>query len=32
MFGVIAGSTVLAGLALGLLFLLKPPNIAKTTA
>jgi hypothetical protein len=32
MFGVIAGSTVLAVLAHGLLFLLKPPNIAKMTA
>jgi putative MATE family efflux protein len=32
LFGVIAGSTVVAGLALGLLFLLKPPNLAKAAA
>ncbi len=32
MFGVVASSTVIAGLALGLLFLLKPPNLAKGTA
>jgi hypothetical protein len=32
MFGVIASSTVVAGLALGLLFLFRPPILAKGTA